>query len=758
MSSWTFFIPFLVAFIVLVPNSVTAGETELNLRAPAYQTERDSLGRTVLKVNGWVSSGEGGEPSLPVLYQRYLLPPDAELSSISFSIVSVSEREVSIGRIVPACIFLTDGLCKPNFKDGENPVAYGSDRFYPSDVFSIVGTGAAGRWRFVQVRFSPFRYNPKTGILRIADSVKVKITWNEGKPSPCPVGGEEVDASLFSNYEQMKNFYETKVSGWMPAATPCDILIIACQSLINSNVMNNYIQHRTGQGYSVGVISVEDIAANYTGAELADKIRECIKDYYTNNGMRYVILVGDPDPDDNSSPSDSVGDVPMKMCWARKGSNDQDDWRQSPTDYYYADLTGNWDADGDGYFGEAYKVYDVYGENGDLMAGGIDVVPEVVVGRVPFSNSADVEKYFQKVIEYEAQMAGYIWGTGSLEWRKKGLVAALPMDADTPSYQLGELMKQKIFSPPGYSTVRAYKENYGLYSPPEIAPCNESDFCTEWKKGYGIVFWTTHGLEYSAGDVVDTSRVIWLDDTKPSIAFAFCCKNGTPEVNCLAKRLLLNGTLAVFASTRVIWYVSGWELLNQGGSHSFGYELVRRTVEGESLGKALENTRLWYIDHSPKSPYDYFNIFAMVLYGDPLLRIGVLDIRPLNLPRATTGKYYEVQFKTIGGDGFNFGLLAGSTLPGTLSLSPDGLLSGSVSVSGRYQFTICAEDSTGAHIQRTYILDVRQRKGAGCLGYTDSFADNGSVFSLLLVPILLLVIRFVLASHPRKKRIVTVPI
>ena len=45
----------------------------------------------------------------------------------------------------------------------------------------------------------------------------------------------------------------------------------------------------------------------------------------------------------------------MKTCYADVNAND-------PTDYFYADLSGNWDLNGNG----------IYGEYADIGTGGID--------------------------------------------------------------------------------------------------------------------------------------------------------------------------------------------------------------------------------------------------------------------------------------------------------------------------------------------------------------------------------------------------
>jgi hypothetical protein len=77
-------------------------------------------------------------------------------------------------------------------------------------------------------------------------------------------------------------------------------------------------------------------------------------------GIKYVLLIGNPDPDHPVNSGDTIGDIPMKTCL--------DVWdleipfytifflffmkSENPTDYYYADLDGNWDYDGDGIYVE----------------------------------------------------------------------------------------------------------------------------------------------------------------------------------------------------------------------------------------------------------------------------------------------------------------------------------------------------------------------------------------------------------------------
>jgi hypothetical protein len=77
-------------------------------------------------------------------------------------------------------------------------------------------------------------------------------------------------------------------------------------------------------------------------------VRKWLQDNYAALGIEYVLLIGNPDPD-NAEPDDLVGDLPMKDCQLHLEAD-------VPTDFYFAELSlGNWDLDGDGLAGEYYS-------------------------------------------------------------------------------------------------------------------------------------------------------------------------------------------------------------------------------------------------------------------------------------------------------------------------------------------------------------------------------------------------------------------
>ncbi|UCB58836.1 MAG: hypothetical protein JSV67_00640 [Thermoplasmatales archaeon] len=134
-----------------------------------------------------------------------------------------------------------------------------------------------------------------------------------------------------------------------------DYVIITTKDIVeNSQELDFFIRIKEIEGHSVLVVTEDDFGTK-TGQypnDRADKIRKWLVDNYVGYGIEYVLLIGDPDPDDTKILGDYVGDIPMKMCWPRYfrvGTG-------APTDLYFSDLDSNWDLDGDGFYHEM-KAY-----------------------------------------------------------------------------------------------------------------------------------------------------------------------------------------------------------------------------------------------------------------------------------------------------------------------------------------------------------------------------------------------------------------
>ena len=167
---------------------------------------------------------------------------------------------------------------------------------------------------------------------------------------------------LFAQYTIKSQGQHSEVFEGNPGA----YLLITSESLADS--FQPLVDRRASQGFLGELITIEAIDSTYTGVDIQEKVRNCIKDHYDPCTPLFVALGGD----------ESI--VPVRYCLAGGVS----------ADLYYADIDGgSWDLDEDG----------IYGEPNDVFVESI--IPEAYFGRIPVREPYDVSAYIEKVIRYE---------------------------------------------------------------------------------------------------------------------------------------------------------------------------------------------------------------------------------------------------------------------------------------------------------------------------------------------------------------------
>jgi hypothetical protein len=126
--------------------------------------------------------------------------------------------------------------------------------------------------------------------------------------------------------------------------------------------------------YQATQIATTEAIASSPGADLQEKIRNYIISEYQANGIEQVILGGD------------VEYIPYRgfYCYVISGSGYED--YNIPADIYYSALDGNWNTNGDTKWGEP-------GED--------DLLPEISVGRMSFSNATELASMVHKSVSYQ---------------------------------------------------------------------------------------------------------------------------------------------------------------------------------------------------------------------------------------------------------------------------------------------------------------------------------------------------------------------
>jgi len=633
------------------------GGVTVALEAGEFFVSKDRDGTEVIRMDGFKPSGSPGEPLLPVRIYRILLPPESDITSVKAEALSL-RSEVLPGRyhlkLAPSPARMSP---RGNGPGGAAPVPPGGS--VPVETIRLLTAGRMRKWLSVEIAFAPFQYHSLSGRLTLVRQATVKITYRRGT-GDLPKGLVE-DSSmddlaplLFDNYSSAKAFYPLPAEGKSPS-TAYDYVIITTSAVQSGSAeLSSFVAHQRRRGRGVLVVTENEWGAKIGQApnHHPEKIRKWLQDNYLSLGIQYVLLIGDPYPDYNESVQ---GDVPMKLCWPWVKQTEYF-FDVSPTDYYYADLTGNWDLNANGYFGEYWY---------DTQPGGVNISPEVYVGRVPVYNSdyAALDSILRKMMTYENEV--------EIGWRRSALLPMSFLAAGFDLAPLAEQMRNFYLAINGFSSFRMYQQGSGPCGADSVYPSEQelrggTLVSDRWAAvPYGVVCWSGHGNSDSAmvgyypcwdGTLFQRSYCSGLSDRRPAFTYQDSCQTGHPEyATNLQYSLLQHGGIATVAATRDSWGDSYKDTYgNFDGSPTssgIGYEYLRRIVGGESAGRALYSAK----QAISEALLDYkwmMNLYDFNLLGDPaggLYSTGVSDGAPESGDYNGDGTAEIAVFRPIGG-------------------------------------------------------------------------------------------------------------
>ena len=427
------------------------------------------------------------------------------------------------------------------------------------------------------------------------------------------IGSAKVESE---NYTTIHAEIDTSSSSVVTVENNTFDYVIITSSVLESSV-EFFKNWKNLIGFSVKVVNISWIHATYAGRDSAEQIKSFLQDVYAKWSVRFVLLVGDGDI------------VPWRYCY-----KPNDDNFAIPSDFYYADLSSDWDSDGDGMFAE-------FGEDNWP-----DFTSEVYVGRIPVNDADGVSDICRKIILFEQNDGAWknnVLMVGAITNFKNEVGLGNPK---TDTAVMMELLKEDILQPAGFSTTTLY-EKQGL-SPSEYTSdlaLTAENVINSWKNGYGIVTWGSHGeptYSYSRWwakdknlnnvpdfDEIDDESfitrtdVFTLSDEKPSFVFSCSCSNANPEnPENLGKALLKHGAVGFIGAAHYSYYTFGWDEKNDGGTMSVTYHFFTNFItQHQSTGEALYNSLSYCWENEEIAVIDP-NMYVFTLYGDPSLSLS----------------------------------------------------------------------------------------------------------------------------------------
>jgi len=384
----------LFLFVGIISASlVFAGEYKHTYKFKEPKIITLSNGRHILEMEGtWAKDDIVGAPILPAKTSKMFVPANEKVLSIDIRYGTLKTIEGTY-LLQHATTPYPISYKGPVVLDEPDSRIYGKNALHPSSVHKARKPQFLRGAQILLVDLMPVLYNPVEGQLKYYDELEVRIkTEKHKKPDRVmpfrnfPADRKKILRTIenkadFLNFQPTAGVGETAETsstgeGPVPLEDAREYIVITSEELLPAAVtLTTHRQSPSGGGYTTYIKDIADITSEYSGVDLAEKMRNFIKAVYLNPAynMQYVVLLGDAHL------------IPTRGCYAEVGQYKDNN---IPCDLYFGCLDGTWNGDGDG----------IWGELGD----DVDWYSEVYVGRIAADDSTEALNQIDKIIAFEA--------------------------------------------------------------------------------------------------------------------------------------------------------------------------------------------------------------------------------------------------------------------------------------------------------------------------------------------------------------------
>lgn len=564
-------------YILIIPLILQAGVINKTL---VFSQDQLSINQTngfdIPQLANYGSISEIGKPLLPEAVFNVLVPPSATVTKIE--VVSVKKVELpGQYKIYPVQTPRTISSEEPIKFVAPDENTYKSFESYPGKLTDFNYTGTKSGYRICGFAVYPLQYLPATGKLTLYTQLALKITYEESKVTELQL--TEGQRELFSKDVRALVVNPENVETFSPSLHTTDPNDLDYVIITGNSFVSNFqplADWRTKKGFKTEIKSVDWISSNYSGRDTQEKIRNFIIDYFTNHGIKYVLLAGD----------NAV--VPGRRVRITVGTSTEN----IPSDLYYSDLQWSWDSDHDNVFGE-------------LGTDTMDVFSDVYVGRASIDLASQVTTFINKINTYEKNPDN--------TYLKKALFPSVMLWSSSGYH--GRVANQVIASlfPSGWQkdTIIDPSNTQPMYN----AINNGYAFCHACAHGDDYGFYT----EYGQPIYNTTVAAAQSNSTKLLIMNSIACISGNFEASdCLAEACMNNangGTVAAMMNTREGWGTPP----SIGPSEQLDIHFYDMFFDYDSteIGVAFARSKDYYAYQAQTQSLWQWCLFELTLFGDP---------------------------------------------------------------------------------------------------------------------------------------------
>ncbi len=326
----------------------------------------------LVNLDNCLLTAPAGEPLMPYQSVALLLPPGHVATSIE--ILHGEKVYVSQKLSISPKQYARPVSQGSSGEFVKNEAVYTRDANYPQQMQGALTTQYLHGFAVALCSFTPAQYNPMSGAFFYYKSVTVRLNTRlddraEAALQNLSTSSEAKNnlASIIQNTDEIAQYPTSSRS-----SDSYDLLFITPSSYEAS--FDTLVNFYAPRGLKAKVATCEDIYATMSGSDNAEKIRNYIIQEYQEKGIQHLTLGGD------------VEYVPYRGFYCGVQSSSWYEDSNIPSDLYYAALDGNWNNDGDARWGEI-------GED--------DLLPEIGVGRMCFSNQTELDAMINKTLQYQ---------------------------------------------------------------------------------------------------------------------------------------------------------------------------------------------------------------------------------------------------------------------------------------------------------------------------------------------------------------------
>ncbi len=629
-----------------------------------------------------------GEPKLPVKPLRILLPYSTNVEKISVT----SSDEKNIQNNVVSDIELGGMSRSFNSSVYNNEIIpqYEEEDIYPKQLYNNLGVQCLDGYLILFINLHPVRYLGQTNTVYYYDSISISIETTDYNYENIlqKFDDREKIIDMVENPQMISSYPDEDSGSFNQGLSNYEYVIITTEDLKNASgeyTFYDLIDKRTNDGLTCTIKTVENIYQEYDGVDGPEKIRNFIKDAYLNWNTKWVLIGGD------------VEKVPIRYLYDIDGA--EEDEVRVTSDVYYQCLDGNYNYNGDGYWGEEFD-----GVNGNR----IDLLAEVYVGRAPVDDEDDISAFVEKTLSYE-----------NSDWFEdsylKNVLSAGEHLWDGPGGDGSEYVERCIDYWTDYD-----QDTYGLPSSrytitklyEKFEPWTDQDVIDIIDNGVSIINHCGHGTALAAMKLT-ISELNELNNTdKYCLYYTAACHCGQLEKvdECLAERWVNIPKKGGFAAIMNTGYGYGSTNNYDGADNRYAREffdaLFSPFEDISRIGEAHQDAKednIWHIDDKNM----YHTYYSKTLFGDPYVSLKGAEeanarftFDPLYPKTNQIINFYDKSLGMITYRLWNFGDGQTSTVKNPIH---------AYGSEGIFQVTLTVQDNQGYHSTITQSVEVKKQ-------------------------------------------------